>query len=377
MSQASFPTVALLRMLMRRKWIILIVAVVSAVGAYLYARTLPEYFRSTVNCVPPKSDNSLLGGALGGISSTLKDFGLTKLGGKGGDSYEFIVLLYSRTLRDSMISRFELAKEYELEGKPRMYVREELEKNLDINLHAEGNYEITFWSREPQKAVTMCTTFVSFANDLANRIQREEATKATSYLETRLHAMDSAMADLTDTLSAFSRRYGIFSPLDQAKASATGLSEIKANVLKQETLLGLLRQNYGPDDPQVRTQTALVQELKDQYQRVTTQPGFAGNFPITDAAGVGVRYMKVYTEFEAYAKVKAFLMPTLEQTRLDMQKNTPSLMVVDAPIVAEKKDRPKRSLIAAGAGVGGGIIMVLIFLAMYAWRSLQAPEQSA
>lgn len=366
----TFPTASILAVLFRRKWIILGVAVLSAVGAYLYTRTLPEYFKSTVNCVPAQNDQGALGGAMGGLGSALKDFGLTKLGGKSGEQYEFIVVLFTRSIRDSMIKEFDLVKEYELEGKPMKAVREEFDENLEVDLHAEGNYEISIWSKDPAKAAAMCKRFVSYANQVANRIHRMDAVKTSSYLEQRVLKIDSAMAALTDSLGRYGREYLLFSPLDQAKSSASALAEAKANILKQETLLGLLERSYGADDPQVRAQRSMLTEMETQLQRIQSQPGFAGNFAITDAAGIGARYVKLTAEFEAFAKLKAFLLPTLEQTRLDQMKTTPSLLVVDEPIPAEKKDRPKRALVAAGSGFGAGVLVILILLLIEGWKSV-------
>ncbi|MBC8125102.1 MAG: hypothetical protein H7X70_05160 [Candidatus Kapabacteria bacterium] len=365
-----FPTADVIRYLLRFKWLVLGLTLVTTIGVYIYARTLPEYFKATVNCVPPSSDVGGLGSALGGISSTLKDIGLSKLGGKTSESYEFITILFTRTIRDSMIKRFDLVKEYEMEDQPMKDVRIEFDANLEVNLHTEGNYEISIWSRDPQKAVTMCDAFVSYANEITNRIQRAEAEKSAEYMEKRLDVMDSVLSSLTDSLGRYSRDYRLFSPLDQAAASADALAEAKGELLKQETILGLLEHNYGANDPQVRSTKALVEQLRVQYEKSQTQKGFAGNFALTDAAGIGARYMLIFAEFEGYTKLKAFLLPSLEQARLDMHKSAPSLIVIDAPIPAEKRDRPKRLFMAAGAGLGVLILTLLFLLAMRGWKSM-------
>lgn len=253
--------------------------------------------------------------------------------------------------------------------------RDEFEGNLEINLHNEGNYEISIYDQDPAKAAEMCTAFVSYANVLANRIAREEAVRATAYLERRMQTMDSTMAVLTDSLSAYSKKYMMFSPLDQAKASAAALADAKTNIMKQETMLGLLEANYGASDPQVQAQRTMVATLQRQFEDLQSKPGFAGNYALGDATGIGARYMKMYAEFEAASKVKAFMMPTLEQMRLDQQKNAPSLLVVDPPLVPEKKAKPRRTLIAAGTGVGAAILTVLVMLLGMAYRSMR--DQSA
>lgn len=371
------PTHDILRYLMGYRWLIVAVTIVAGAVGYGWARWFqPEYFKSTIMCVPPKSDNGLLGGALGGVSSALKDIGLSKIGGKGGDSYEFIALLYSRSLRDSMIRRFDLRTEYEMQQDLASEVRSAFEENLEIDLKAEGNYEISVWSRDTAKAVVMCEAFVEAVNELANRIAREEATKSVGYLERRLAMMDSTIAALTDSLSVYGRRYMLFSPEDQAKASATAMADVKAGILKEETMLGLLELQYGAGDPTASAQRSLVESLKQQYDRIQRQPGFAGNFSLPDAAGIGARYLIITAEFEAYSKVKAFLMPSLEQARLDMSRNTPSLIVVDAPERADKRSRPKRVLVGLGAGFGSGIMTLLLLLLAFGWRSLKRSVQA-
>lgn len=372
----QFPTADIVRYLLRFKWVVIGLCAVTTIGVYLYALTLPQYFKSTINCVPPASDEAGFGGALAGISSTLKDIGLSKLGGKSGENYEFITLLFSRTIRDSMIRRFDLIQEYDMKDEIMDDVRSEFDDNLEVNFHAEGNYEISIWSQNPQKSVEMCNAFVGYANDIANRIQRMEAEKSVRYMERRLNMMDSILSSITDSLDYFSRTYRLFSPLDQAKASADALADVKSELLKQEMVLGLLKENYGPNDPQVRTAQGLVNELKNQYEKAQTQPGFAGNFALTDAAGVGATYMRLFTEYEAYSKLKAFLLPSLEQARLDMNKTSPALLVVDTPIAAEKRDRPKRMLLAAGSGFGIGVLSILVLLVLRGWSSMMGRTSS-
>ena len=364
----QFSSVDILRYLLRFKWWFLGLVAVTTVGAYVYARTLPEYFRATINCVPPSQQMGGMGSMLGGISSTLKDIGLSKLGGSSGETYEFITILFTRTIRDSMIRQFNLVEEYELQGEPMEDVRSEFDDNLEVEYHAEGNYEISIWSQSPSKSVEMCNAFVQYANQITNKIQRQEAEKTAMYMEQRIAVMDSGLAALTDSLQNYSRTYRLFSPLDQAKASAEALADTKAELLKQESILGILEQNYGANDPQVRSTKNLVTQLQQQYERAQTQPGFAGNFALTDAAGVGASYLRLYADFEAHTKLKAFLLPSLEQARLDINKAAPALLIVDAPVAPEERDRPKRTFIAVGAGLGVGILFVLILLAIRGWR---------
>ncbi|MCO6465174.1 MAG: hypothetical protein J5I53_01030 [Bradyrhizobiaceae bacterium] len=372
-TEKPFVAARVVQLIVKRKWIILIIGLVSGVAGYLYALSLPNYYKSTINCVPAANEQSLLGGSLGSLGGALKDIGLSKLSKGSSESFEFIVVLYTRQIRDSMIRKYDLVRQYEMEGEPMHYVREAFEDNLEVNLRAEGNYEITIWSESPQQSVEMCQSFVNYANDVANAIARKEALKTTGYLQSRIRLIDSALSALSDSMAYYSKTYLMFSPMDQAKSSATALAAAKTMLLEQETVLGLLQRSYGADDPQTKAQAGLVEQLRTQYSDLTSKPGFVGDYSIRDAAGIGSSFMKLVAEFEAHSKLKAFILPTLEQAQLDQAKSTPSLIVVDDPVPAEKKDRPKRSLYAAGSALGASLLVIALMLIWYSLRDLLRP----
>lgn len=366
---STVPTIVVVRQILKAKWIIIAISLVAGVGAYLYSLTLPNYYKSTINCVPATDDQNALGSSIGALGSALKDIGLSKISQGSGSSYEFMVVLTSRQIADSMIRRFDLVNEYNMAGDPFEWVREEFATNLEVELHAEGNYEIAIWSVSPSKSVEMCKSFVGYANAVANSIHQKNAAKSTVYLTSRVNAIDSILDVLTDSLGKYSNKYLMFDPESQATASAKALTDAKTQLLQQQTLVGLLEQSYGTQDPQVRAQTQVLKQMQEQMQGLTNAPGFVGDFSIRDAAGIGAGYIRLMTEFQAHAKLKAFILPTLEQARLDQQKSTPSLIVVDDPVAMEKKDRPRRTLIGAGAAIGTGILCVVFMLLWRAWRS--------
>lgn len=77
--------------------------------------------------------------------------------------------------------------------------------------------------------------------------------------------------------------------------------------------------------------------MKNQLDKAENKPGFAGNFALKDAVKVGSKYMKLYTEYEAMSKVKAFLLPMLEQAKLDEIREAPTMYVLDYARPAIKK----------------------------------------
>ena len=112
--EREFNPFLLTAYLLKKKYYILIFTVLALAGGIIYALTLPNWYKSEVNCVPPNTSSSGLDQMMGGLSSTLKDFGLTKLGGKT-EGYSYTVILNSRSILDSIIYKYHLWDEYEID----------------------------------------------------------------------------------------------------------------------------------------------------------------------------------------------------------------------------------------------------------------------
>lgn len=371
-STSGNETARFFALLLRHKWFILATVLLATAASVWAVLQMPNWYAATVNLVPPKS--SAASGLAGNISSALKDFGLSKLGGNsGGDVYSFIVILQSRRLQDSLIEVFNLAEEYDIPKKEMALLRAALAENLEIAYEKEGNYTITVWDQDPVKAARMANVTVAIANSIANEVVRTEATDNRLYAERRLHENQLSFERAADSLKTFTRLYKIYAPPEQAAAAATAIVDLKAQVMQQEMRVQAYKNLLGADDPATIQQQRLFEDLNQQVTRVETQPGFLGNFPIDKGSEVAVEYTRLVTDVEVYAKMKAFLLPTLEQYKLDEHRSLPNLYVLDPAVPPEKKGRPKRSLIVAGTAFGT-FVLVLMFILL--WDRIRILKQT-
>ncbi len=352
-------------------FIIIFVILVTAVAVYLSLQ-MDNWYASTANLVPPKKEGFSLDGASGGISSALKNIGLTKIGDKSGSGYSYLVILQSRTVKDSIIKKYNLRSEYDLEDAKMTELLEAFEGNLDITYEGEGNYLISIWDKNPERASEMVKDYVAMANRLSERLNREEGRVNTEYLEQRLSKIDESYRQSADSLQKLSQRYNIISPQEQAQAVLKSLSELKAELIKQEVAYQMMLNRYGSNDPYTLVQKDLYDQLKAKVSSAENKSGFAGNFPLKKSAAIGLEYLRLYAEVETYTKVKAFLLPVLEDAKLDIIKNQRNLFVVDEPIPADKKSRPKRSYIVAGALAGSLVLSILFSLVYFSIKNFKA-----
>lgn len=367
--QYEFESFQIFALLFKNKWFISGVTFLGIVVSVVISLMLPNWYLATTNVVPPSQDDTGLGSAISGISSALREFGLSKLGGSGGgEAYSFIVILQSRSVVDSMISKYNLAEVYDIPDTNITEIRKEFLGNSEVMYEKEGNYTVSIWDTNPERAAKMANDYVEIANHFAVKLAREEAKMNSQYLEQRIASIDSSISGLTSKLEEFSKKYMVFSFEEQAKAYANSYSEIKAQEMQYDILYEYYKNIYGENDSQTKDFLNLKNSLSKKLYSAENEDGITGDFSLRDAGEIGIEYMKTYLELETYAKVKAFLMPSLEDARIKEIKNTKNLYVLDEAVTPDKKDKPKRSIIVAGSALGSFAFAVLLILIVNSYR---------
>ncbi len=371
--EEEFNSIYVYTVLLKHKyWILsitLLSGIIAAVIAYLF---LENEYKSTINVVPPQTSSSAMESAMGSITGALKDIGLTKLGGSGGDSYNFIVILQSRTVMDSIINEFDLATVYDIPKNEMSLVRKEFEENCEINYERDGNYFISIWDKDKNRAANIANRFIEIANNVAINLYREEVALNKRNMEERMNSTDSTIKAISDTLQKFSKRTGMFYPTEQASALSKSLAELKSEEIKYDIIYEYYTNMYGKDDYTTQSILGMKDKMRDKINEAMSKPGFAGNFSLDNAAREGIEFLRLYTDLETYAKVKAFMTPIIEKNKLDETKKMKNLIVLDKAIPADKKDRPRRSLIVAGSVLGSFALIIFILLIINSIKSLNS-----
>lgn len=366
-----FDSMKLLHIVLMHKYFIIIFAVLVTTGTSVYWFLHPNYYSSTANLLPPKSSGSAFESMMGNISSTLRSFGLSKIGPKTDGSYSPSVLLESRTLKDEIIKQFNLRSVYRMEKAKYEDLLKAFEENLNIQTELDGNFTITITDEDPKRAAAMSNKYAELANTISEKVFQEESRLNIDYLEKRVSSADSVLTFVGDSLQKFSRIYKIFQPEEQAINVGKAFIELRTEIIKQEIQLELLKNRYGEKDPLTQMQSQVIQELKSKLTAAEEEPGFSGNFTLGTAAKIGIEYMRLYTEYETFTKVKAFLMPMLEEQKINEFRNTVSFIVLDPAVPADKKSGPRRSLYIAGAFLGSTLLGFVFVLFLEGYRDLR------
>lgn len=366
------PAVNYARIIFKNKILIIIITTLVTVASILYSLFVVKVeYKSYVNLVPPRSTGSAFENMLSNVGSSLKKLGLGSLGGGGeGQSYEYMVILESRTVQDSIIKKYNLKEVYELEDDTTMRnVRKLFSKNCKLEFLETGNYVISIWDTDKYRAAEMANDYAQIADGIATKIDKEEADYNLFYLEKRLEYIDSAYKKIADSLKVFAEKYKVFAFEEQALSYSKSIAELKQQEMLAELTYDYAKEVYGASDHQTLKNKKILDKMRKQIDDILTKPGVAGNMTMNNAGEVAVKYANLYADFEAFTTIRAFLLPMIEKARLDANKNTRNLFVIDEAIPADKKDRPKRSLIVIGAFLGSFVLTVFIILLIDGYKN--------
>lgn len=354
------------------KWVLLVALLVTAaVGAYVYL-VMPVEYLASVRALPPNKSGTPLDNLVGGISNTLKDFGLSRLVGKGGAEagYSKSVLITSQPLFDSLIAKYDLYKVYDIPKNRYDLMYQAIGSNINVDISPEGPITVEVYDRNPERAAAMANDVIRYTNELARDINRRESEPLTKYVGDRYLQARDAQMKLGVELRKFMQKSKIVDPEAQAEVMSSAVMDAETDVAVARTRLEILQTALGKEDPKTIEAEALLRQAESRSQRLAAgRAGTLSGPSINNLPETTVEYLRLRQDYEVNAKVLALLEPMYEQSKYEEMRDIPVLNVLDEARVPPVKARPKRSIILASTFVGAFLIgYVLIALVAY-WKS--------
>lgn len=326
--------------------------------ATVIAWLIPNSYEATVQLMPPDSSSGSAMAALAGLmgKSGLMGGSLIgdMLGGLGQQNLGavFVGVMRSRTVEDRIINRFDLRKVYW--RKKYVDTREKLEARTDIKEDRKtGIIEISVSDRDRKRATAMAQAYVDELNRLVAQVSNSAARKERIFLENRLVVVDNELKQAAKNLSEFSSKNATLDPKDQGRAIVESAAVLQGQLIAEQSELSGLEQIYTPDNVRVRALRSRVAELQDQLGKIAGKD-YAGTttldanslYPsLRQLPVLGLQYAEMYRRVKIDETVFEILTQEYEMAKIQEAKDTPSVKVLDAPQLPEKKSSPSRWLI--------------------------------
>jgi uncharacterized protein involved in exopolysaccharide biosynthesis len=365
-------TVEQLRFLWSRRGFLAKAFGVGLLAGLLIALLIPTRYESIVQLMPPDSQTG--SGAMMMAALTAKAGATSALGSVAGDLLGvksngalFVGVLGSRTVLDRLVQRFDLKRVYSvrLDEDAR---RKLATKTTVVEDRKSGIISIIVTDHDPNRAAALSGAYVEELNQLVAELSTSGAHRERVFLEGRLAAVKKDLDDAATKFSQFASKNATIDIKDQGRAMVEAASRLEGEKIAAESELRGLEQIYTPNNVRVRAIQARIGELQAQIEKLGGKTGSNGQaggslpngqtadssqalYPsIRELPLIGVTWADLYRNSKIQETVFEVLTQQYELAKVDEAKEIPSVKVLDAPIVPERKSFPPRGAITLFVG---------------------------
>jgi uncharacterized protein involved in exopolysaccharide biosynthesis len=323
----------------------------------LLAFLIPARYESTVRLMPPDNTQSAslamataaVSGGAGGLGSIATD-----LLGLKSTSDIFVGILSSRTVQDQLIKQFDLRRLY---GDRRMEdARRDLAERTGISVDRKSQIiTITVTDHDPKRAAAMGQAYVEQLNRLVSELSTSSARRERMFLEERLRTVNQDLETAEKDFSRFASKNAAIDVKEQGKAMVEAAATLQGQLIAAESEFEGLKQIYTDNNVRVRSVKARIDELKHQLDKlggkgesmteVSGQPNDSLYPSIRKLPLLGVTYADLYRRTRVQEAVFETLTKEYELAKVQEAKEIPTVRVLDAANIPEKKSFPPRVLI--------------------------------
>ena len=364
----DFIVSALAVVLRHRKFLSRFVAAIT-VGCIVLALLLPKWYLATVSVFP--AEDAQVPTSIEGLGLFTNAFSASKvLSSLSGnpDLDRYVVILKSSSVLSAVIQKFDLVHVYDITSYPMEKTAKELMSNSEFTIEPEGNLTVSVYDKSPQRAADMANFFVSELNRVNTELKVQNARGNRVFIEERYQKNLNDLASAEDSLKSFQKRTGVLALKEQTEASLKALTEFSAQIALKDVQTAILARTLSENHPLVQEARAEAQELRkkldDMNNGVNYQQGeIKVLVPFNKFPDLASEYFRLYRDVEIQAKILQFLTPVYEQAKIEENRQTPSVLVLDKAGPPERKAKPKVSIFALVGFVVSTILgLFVVFL---------------
>ncbi|HEY9071079.1 MAG TPA: Wzz/FepE/Etk N-terminal domain-containing protein [Candidatus Ozemobacteraceae bacterium] len=343
--------------------LVLVMPFVVAVVVALYSLTMPNFFKSKATIFVHAKGG---GSGMSALLSSLPMAGmLGGLGGGGGAEY-LMAYLKSDDMSFRIIDQFGVATNSVLVGENPApdITRDDLIKLVGdivtVSKDKDGLITITAETKSASLSAQIADTYISNLNAYA----KGPATKKRQFIEEQLAKVSGELDAAEMKFKQFQDANKLVAIDEQSRAVVESLVKLESSKIESDVALKMqesLLKSMGNLPELVRIegqkvseearQKALDKAIGDVEKRLEGIPELA------------LQYARLMRELKVKEKVFATLTEQYEMAKISEAEEGSQFEIIDRPYPAERKSKPKRSLIVILSGITAG--MLGVFLAFF------------
>jgi capsule polysaccharide export protein KpsE/RkpR len=255
------------------------------------------------------------------------------------------------------------------------------QKNLNVDTYGEGIIKVDFTDPSQDSVKLMLDSILAYVDGKNRELATSKARMDFQFMQGQVDGIYADLNRISDSTITLLRKYNM---ADFSSQMEIGLGQL-ANIDQELTKLSseeksMLTDNSSPiiKIKQVQTMIAYLKQKQSQLLKgkpVSVSKSSFNFIPPYDTIPTLAKQFK-FLEGEV-KKNEGFLMmllPRLQDTRIAMVENTPTISFIDPSFRPDYKSKPKRILIILIIMVPG---MFLLMAGMVFWDFLSRPDYAS
>jgi|SRR5690606_38882807 len=243
---------------------------------------------------------------------------------------------------------------------------------LDISVDkVAGTMVVGIFDEEPARAKEILDFMIYQLNKINTELSVLSAKNNREFLEQRYILVQKDLKKAEDSLKTFQSFNGIAPDITVQAAIKTEI-EIEASIASEEVKLELLRKILSPDQAEIKAQEEKISALKNQLNLIQNSSGEESVLGLRGKPDVVMNFLRLKRDVEIQNRILGIILPLYEQAKIEENRETPSILIVDPPFIPDYKEKPKR---ATGVIIFTGGVFVLInifFIGLYKLKQFRA-----
>jgi capsule polysaccharide export protein KpsE/RkpR len=359
------------------------ILVASAAGGLAVAFLLPVRYQSSVQLMPPDSQQGMSLSLLAAMNQRTGN----GLGALAGDALGikssgalFVGVLRSRTVEDRLVDKFSLKKIYGVRLKEQ--ARNTLQNNTDISEDRKsGIISISVRDEDAKRATLLAQANVEELNHLVVELSTSAAHRERVFLEERLVTIKQNLDQASQQFSRFASENGAIDIKEQGRAMVESSALLQGQWIAAESELRGLEAIYTRNNVRVRALEARIAELRQQALKINGKEkkeiaaGTEADSPsLRTLPLLGVTYADLYRRTRIEETVYETMTQQYELAKVEEAKETPSVKVLDSASIPERRIFPPRLVVLFLCMAVAFLAGVASILAKEQWRNIRPDD---
>lgn len=301
-----------------------IITIVGAIVSLVVSLLMTPIFRSTA-IVFPTATSTVSFSELSTAKAGAMDFGEEE------QAEQLVQILQSSKIRDMIVEEYDLYKHYDIDDSDknrRFKLMEQYNSNFNFVRTRYGSIQIDVLDEDPELAAKMANKVVDLIDTVKNEMLQQRTSEAFKVSQRKRKMLQFE--------------------LDSISAKIDSLASI--GVMSIDSRAGL-------------------------YQALVDANNANEKIEIKEKLEINEKYGSVYDQLEHLRREKItnmeVFMATYEQTESDANAKLNHKFVVEQAVVADKKDKPKRSIVVILGTIGAFVFIVFALLLREKLRELK------